>query len=624
MECVCEKSQDNLGLRISFANFAVMKTLKMSLKNSALWFFVLASLCMVVQFLAVEYQFNKIVDPLWLNHVSIKDLLSLVVNNIADAVFLMTPFVALSARWRKWSWIVIWLVTVWCLAQFLYLPTYRDLMPMSSFFLVDNVGGTLGKSVLGAFRIADLEVVLPPVLLYIAYRLWFKHGIETTHRSFGHRAALSILCIMAFIGIRLGMTELHFYQDDETNTYEQQLTNDYCVMWTRQGDYLNQNGAVPYLTYGLVTSIFNRTTLTADEKQMVTQFINDQPMPVDEYATAQGKNVVLLVVESLNSWVIDLRIDGREVTPTLNALCRDSLSNLVTLNMRTQVKNGRSSDGIFMYNTGLLPLTTQAVCNTYGSVPYPSIAKSLADYDAFYACCDEPTLWNVENMSKNYGYNDFYGKVEIDSVVKSNGYLLDKALLEEVTTLMPKRKQPFLAMVATAGMHHPYDAPMEPATWIQNSGYYTSEVRCYLERAAAFDTALAEFLSRMKSQGLYDNTMIVIVSDHSEMVDDAPAGRPSIDKDGDRCVFIAINSGQSGLIAGPLGQIDVFPTLSELLGINDSRWRGLGISFLRGEVTSVATTPTQVVGNGALIKHQQEAWHISDMIITSRWFEPRQ
>ena len=143
----------------------------------------------------------------------------------------------------------------------------------------------------------------------------------------------------------------------------------------------------------------------------------------------------LLVVESLNSWVIDLRIDGREVTPTLNALCHDTINNLLTVNIRTQVKNGRSSDGIFMYNTGLLPLTTQAVANTYGKVPYPSLAKMMGNYDSFYACCDEPTLWNVREMSSTYGYSDFYGRAEIDSVIKNNGFLIDKALLEEVTEL---------------------------------------------------------------------------------------------------------------------------------------------------------------------------------------------
>ena len=609
--------------------FAVMKdnngkSNKRIIKNSLLWFFLLAVGCLVSQFLAVEYHYNRIADVNWLHTVSIGEVCQLVVNNIADALLLLIPFVALSGRWRKWGWLIIWIVTLWCLAQLLYIPSYRDLMPLSSFFLVENVGGTVAKSAVGAFKLADLEVLLPPVILYVVYRIWFKRGIDDTHHSVWMRLVFSFLCVLAFVCIRLGMTAIHYQEDKEVESYEQQFVNDYCVMWTRQGDYMNQNGAVPYVLYGLVTTIHDRTTLSDAEKQEVTRFINEQPQYGDDFATARGKNVLLLVVESLNSWVVDLKIDGREVTPTLNALCRDTENNLVTLNMRSQAKNGRSSDGIFMYNTGLLPLTTQAVANTFGNVPYPSLVKALGEYDALYTCCDEPNLWNVSTMAHNYGYKDFYGKAQIDSVVKTNGYLLDKALLEEVAKLLPQRKQPFLCLAATAGMHHPYNAPMEPATWIQNSGLYTREVRCYLESANAFDAALAQLLESLKSNGLYDNTMIVLVSDHSESVDDAPNGRPSIDRDGDKCVCVIINSGQNGVIAGPVGQIDIFPTVTELLGTENSHWSGLGNSILRGDVTSVAVSPTQAMGSSSIVNRQKEAWKISEKIITSRWFEPRE
>ena len=250
-------------------------TVKKTIKNSSLWFYVLAVFCIVVQLLAVEYHFNAIADNNWLDHVTFKELCLLVINNIADAIIVLLPFVALSPRWRKWSWIAIWLVTLWCLAQFLYMPSYRDLMPMSSFFLVDNVGGTVAQSAMGAVRLADLEVLLPPVLLYIVYRIWFKRGIESSRSSFGQRLGLSLLSLMVFAGIRLGMTALHYKEDENCPSFRMQLVNDYCVMWTRQGDYLNANGMVPYVTYGLVTTIFDRVTLTDEQKRDVTRFINE-------------------------------------------------------------------------------------------------------------------------------------------------------------------------------------------------------------------------------------------------------------------------------------------------------------------------------------------------------------
>ncbi len=367
-----------------------MKALRRIPKHASLWFYVLAVACIIVQLLAVEYHFNKIANVHWLSRLDVTTVSQLALNAIADAVLLMSVYLLLPPKRRKWCWIVLWLVMVWCLAQLLYMPTYRDLMPFSSFLLVGNVGDTLAKSIMGSLRVSNLEVVLPPVVLYIIYRVWLKRGIENARCTAWQRVGLFLLSLVVFAGIRLGVTAWHYSDDDDTHSLAEQFTNDYGVMWTSQGDYVNINGAVPYAMYCAYTSIFNKTTLTPEQKNEVTQFLNDQPQVDEEYATARGKNVIVLVVESLNSWVIDLKLNGREVTPTLNALCRDTVNNLVSTRMKSQVKNGRSSDGIFMYNTGLLPLVTQVVVNTYGDVPYPSLPKILGDYDSFYACCDEP------------------------------------------------------------------------------------------------------------------------------------------------------------------------------------------------------------------------------------------
>ena len=85
--------------------------------------------------------------------------------------------------------------------------------------------------------------------------------------------------------------------------------------------------------------------------------------------------------------------------------------------------------------------------------------------------------------------------------------------------------------------------------------------------------------------------------------------------------MLILNSGQAGQIAGPIGQIDIYPILLDLLGLNTQTWKGLGYSVLRNNITSAATAPTMTAGDSPLISHQKEAWNISDLIITSRWFD---
>ena len=144
---------------------------------------------------------------------------------------------------------------------------------------------------------------------------------------------------------------------------------------------------------------------------------------------------------------------------------------------------------------------------------------------------------------------------------------------------------------------------------------YTPTVRNYLEKTHYFDQQLGIFLENLKKTGLYDNSLIIIASDHSEPVDDDSKGRPSLSKNGNECVFIVLNSGHGKLINGPVGQIDIYPTLLDVMGLNDYPWKGLGHSLMRYNVTSVAESTDETFGTSPLLKQQQEAWTISNILI---------
>ena len=94
-----------------------MKALRRIPKHASLWFYVLAVACIIVQLLAVEYHFNKIANVHWLSRLDVTTVSQLALNAIADAVLLMSVYLLLPPKRRKWCWIVLWLVMVWCLAQ---------------------------------------------------------------------------------------------------------------------------------------------------------------------------------------------------------------------------------------------------------------------------------------------------------------------------------------------------------------------------------------------------------------------------------------------------------------------------------------------------------------------------
>ena len=543
-------------------------------------------------------------------------------NHLADAILLLAPCWVIKKRRRTYTFIILWLVALWSFAQLLYYPTYRDVMPFSSFLLVQNVSGTLIKSTLGAITKKSLMVLLMPLLLH-AYHWWLKRhnggGSDSAQRHWWMLAA----SLGAFVGLRLLITtSIYLANRENYSDLSDTFTTRYTKFGGRHLNYIMHNGVVSYAIFSLINSI--DTGVSDQEKQLAEDFVKNQcPSYTDNsYKTAiERPNLIFIMVESLNAWAVNLNIDGKPVTPTLNALAADSTS-IVCLNVISQAKSGRSSDGKFMYQTGLLPMIDRSVAMEYSNRTFPSLVKALKrrGYKAVEICGDEPSLWNVENMSVAYGFDTLYHQPELKAQLEAADYKIDKVVMEHAARYLPTIGQSFIAQLFTGVMHSPYDGDFEPATWITASKQYTPAVRNYLEKTHYFDQQLGIFLESLRQSGLYDNSVIVIASDHSETVDDDPAGRPALSKNGNECVFIVINGAHGKRIGGPVGQIDIYPTLLDVMGLNDYPWKGLGHSLLRHAVTSAAESIDDTFGTSPLLKQQQQAWTVSDILIRGNWY----
>ena len=579
-------------------------------------FFLFALVILITDFLIVDIAItNKSrLGSIWLE---------LFFNSLADAILLMAPCWVIKHR-RTYTFIILWLATLWSVAQLLYYPTYRDVMPFSSFLLVQNVSGTLIKSTLGAVTKKTLFLLLLPLALH-CYNWFVLRRRETDSKPKRHWWML-LLSIVVFVVIRLTITTCIFLTyRSHYSSLEDTFKTYYSTLGGRHLNYVKHNGVMSYAFYCFLS---NFNSKVSDEDIKRAQGFMSQQCPTytdNSFATSIDRpNLIFIMVESLNAWAVNLKIDGQEVTPTLNALAADT-ANIVCLNVITQAKNGRSSDGKFMYQTGLLPLLDKSVAMEFGDRTFPSITRALKKrgYQSVEICGDEGGLWNVETMSQSYGFDTLMHQSELFDQLEANDWHSDKVIMEQAVQYLPKLRKNFVAQLFTGVMHSPYNDVFKPATWISSSKQYTPSVRNYLEKAHYFDTQLAAFLDNMKKCGLYDKCVFVIASDHSEPVDDDPKGRPALSRNGDECVLIVLNAKQGALIKGPVGQIDVYPTILDVMGLNDYTWKGLGHSLLRNDITSVAISPDEVRGNSALLPSQRQAWDVSNILIRANWFKKK-
>ena len=136
--------------------------------------------------------------------------------------------------------------------------------------------------------------------------------------------------------------------------------------------------------------------------------------------------------------------------------------------------------------------------------------------------------------------------------------------------------------------------------------------RNYLEVCAAFDKALGTFVARMRQTQKWENTIVVIVSDHEAR---RMCLSPSMSDD--RLIFTILNSGLPGFTNDDtVGQIDVFPTIVDAMGLWDSvTWHGFGKSLLR-EIPGFALRHDGSIAGNAMsdtagIAKQQRATELS-------------
>lgn len=528
--------------------------------------------------------------------------------SLANALLVLCPYWLLRPRWRWLVWVPMTLLTLWCLMQACYCRAYDDLMPWQSLTLTDNVNSTLMDSTLALLRWHDLLIVVPFLLLVVVCLLGRKNrGGGSRKKPFLVTMAATVIFSLMGYGDTIGHFENRFLHN-----------------FSNRG-YFSQNGFLPYCIYSLHQTIFNNYSITDEERLAVDRFLaEDCPHYTDNrFAGEQRRNLVLLIVESLHTWPIGMEIDGQEVTPVLNRLIAGD-SVIYAPHVLFETSHGHSSDAHFIYNTGLLPLRDAAVAVVHGTGPYPSIADALQGYDCREVICTPGMNWNQTVTARTYGFDSLYTRDHLNALglLKIHDNVDDAALTDFAARLLPQMRQPFFLEMVTMTMHAPYPEDKLRPNWIMTSDTLNAEARGYLNCVNLTDSCIGAFIEDLNRLGLAQNTVLAIVSDHTQLYLSRVQGKPDSEfTPNDWGIPLIVWGADTTMRYEPvIGQVDVFPTLLDLMGANAYKWKGLGHSILRYPVTSAIQhrNMTIIGDSSSLTPHQFKAWDISRCLIYDR------
>ena len=526
--------------------------------------------------------------------------------SLANALLLLAPYWLLRRRWRWLVWIPLTLLTVWCLMQVCYCRAYDDLMPWQSLTLTQNVNSTLAATTLSLLQWRDL-LILVPYLLLVAVCLLGRRTREDGERIRPFLLSLAGCLLLSLAGYLV-----------KGENYEKRFLHNF----SNRG-YFAQNGMIPYGVFSLYQALFNNHTVTDEERAMVDRFLaEDCPNYTDNSCSADGRrNLVLIIVESLHTWPIGMQVDGREVTPVMNSLVAGD-SVIYAPHVLFQTSHGHSSDAHFIYNTGLLPLRDGVVAVHHGDGPYPTLAAALPGYDCREIICTPGVNWNQNVTARTYGFDTLYTREHLAAALKRQGNIDDAALIDFAGGLLPSLHQPFFLEMVTMTMHAPYTDGKLPPSWITASDTLNAEARGYLNCVHLTDSCIGVFINDLQRHGLAGNTVLAIVSDHTQLYRNRVMGISDYDAVPDDWGIPLIIAGCDTTLRydAVIGQVDVYPTLLDVMGANAYPWKGLGHSILRYPVAgAIQPRNMSVIGDStALTPQQRKAWDISRLLIFDR------
>jgi len=511
------------------------------------------------------------------------------------------------------SWIIFY--TFLGVVNSIYYLFYSSFVSVNLLSTISMLG-EVGDSVTEKLNLYHFIYILAPIILIVVHKFLCKKNyyfniakIEKGKKMFVN-TIVSGGVIVALLIVTLTGTEI--------SRFVKQWNREYIVQ--RFGIYTYTFNDLIQSLEPKVNSLFGYDDAVRKFKEYYSE---NKEKSSNKYTNIfKGKNVIFIHAESIQNFLIDLKINDIEITPNLNKIANEGL---YFSSFYPQISVGTSSDTEFTLTTGLMPSSSGTVFINYYDRTYeamPSLFKNLGYY-TFSMHGNNGDYWNRNTMYKALGYDYFYSQDSYVVPTDKNDMdyvglgLSDKSFfkqsIEKLLTIKKENKN-FMGTIITLSNHSPFsditkygdlDFSITYTKYLEDTDEFgnkiTEEVTDkyledtdlgnYLKSAHYADEALGQFFDMIKENNLDENTVFIIYGDHEAKLGksafnllynyDITTGRlKSIDdptyvkidsyaydllKNTPFIIWTSDNS-LKGEITDVMGMYDVLPTVANMFG----------------------------------------------------------
>ena len=428
-----------------------------------------------------------------------------------------------------------------------YYTNFKSFVSASQIATAAQLNGVMDAVTHNIMEFKDFVFFLPVILYVVLYIFIRKKNKESLSNDYSKKKAHST-AIRTFI-VSAGIFAIFCTQ--VTGTDLSRLVKN----WNRVS-VVTEFGEYTYTVSDVISTIKNSlNTVFGVEKSKETfnSFYESSSEPeekkndneIGKYKNIfEGKNMLVIHAESIQQFVMDTSFNGVEVTPNLNKLAKEGI---YFSNFYAQESIGTSSDSEFTFSSSLLPASSGTVAVSYPDRLYVTTQKLLKEkgYYTFSMHANNGSFWNRIELHKSLGYDKFFNyttdyDIDLDDPEQIVGMgLNDKDFfaqsVDKIKTIASENEN-WMGTLIMLSNHTPFTDAANVSGYEVDFKYqeYNEETGEYEEKSAPFlegtklgnyfksvnyaDQALGELIDELDSEGLLDNTVLVIYGDHDAKI----------------------------------------------------------------------------------------------------------
>lgn len=308
------------------------------------------------------------------------------------------------------------------------------------------------------------------------------------------------------------------------------------------------------------------------------QVINRLVQPVKSYHNnpKTKPNVVIFIIESYGREYIGAFNKKSNIpnykshAPFLDSLAQHSMI------FTNAYANGRQSiHGMSSVLAGIPSFKDAFTSSPYPKQKIESLVSTLKSegYDTSFFHGAANGSMGFLGFSNILGVDHYYGRTEFNDDSQFDGFwgIWDEPFLQFMKNTLDKKKTPFFASVFTVSSHEPYNIPQKYKKRFKEGGVPIHKCVEYT------DFALKRFFMEAQKKPWFDNTIFVLVADHSNQIYYDEYQKP-MNRYAVPILIYQPKSTYVGVDNDWAQQIDIYPTILDMIGY-DKPFRSWGRSL---------------------------------------------